>query len=301
MNNKKLNIELVSVITITYGQEDYIIQAIEGVLMQKYDGHIEFIISNDNSPDSTDELIRNYFNNLNIPSNFTINYINHKQNKGVINNFIWSLNQANGDYIAICEGDDYWIDSLKLKKQVDFLEDNPSYSLCFHNAIKLYDNGRNPELFNNFSKSKQITLDEIVKKWIIPTASILFRKSILPLPEWSLEIYSGDQTLALISISKGNIFYLNSIMSIYRVRNLDKNSMTFKTSNKITDVIKEQLKLYEFYLEDPMCINKNIILKKIEQLKNELEFQIIKKKNIFHAIFKRPGYYFKSIKLMLLK
>ena len=121
----------VSVVTITYGHEDYITQTLDGVLMQNYMGEIEFIIANDNSPDNTDEIVRNYLSQKKILENFIIKYTYHKINKGSIYNFSWAIDQTQGKYIALCEGDDYWTDPLKLQKQVDFLEKNKEYSFCF--------------------------------------------------------------------------------------------------------------------------------------------------------------------------
>ena len=119
----------VSVSMPTYGQENYILDAIKGVVSQQYDGEIEFIISNDNSPDQTDEIIENYLKNTDIPNNISIKYIKHENNIGAIPNFAWTLQQSSGKYIAICEGDDYWTDPLKLQKQVDFLEENEEYTM----------------------------------------------------------------------------------------------------------------------------------------------------------------------------
>lgn len=122
----------VSVVTITYGHEKYITETLDGVLMQQYDGPVELIIANDNSPDATDEVVKKYFLENPAPSNFEIKYTKHETNKGMMPNFIWALEQATGKYIALCEGDDYWTDPLKLQKQVDFLENNTEYNICGH-------------------------------------------------------------------------------------------------------------------------------------------------------------------------
>lgn len=122
----------VSVVTITYGHEKYITETLDGVLMQQYKGPVEFIIANDNSPDATDEVVKKYFLENPAPSNFEIKYTKHETNKGMMPNFSWALQQATGKYIALCEGDDYWIDPLKLQKQVIFLENNEEYNICGH-------------------------------------------------------------------------------------------------------------------------------------------------------------------------
>lgn len=131
----------VSVVTITYGHENYIIETIKGVLMQMYSGEIEFIIANDNSPDETDKTIADYFSGIIIPKNISVKYTKHKINKGAPFNFSWALEQASGKYIALCEGDDYWIDPFKLQKQVKFLEQNQEYTLCFTAKTNIDDKG----------------------------------------------------------------------------------------------------------------------------------------------------------------
>lgn len=131
---------VVTVVIITYGHEKYIREALEGVLMQQYAGPIEFIIANDNSPDKTDEVVKTYFQEHPAPENFEIKYTRHPENKGMMPNFIWALEQATGKYIALCDGDDYWTDPLKLQKQVDFLENNEDYVACQHARTVLFNN-----------------------------------------------------------------------------------------------------------------------------------------------------------------
>ncbi len=115
---------------ITYAHENFIEQAINGVLMQECDFEIELIISNDCSPDKTDEIISKILID-NSKSNL-IRYIKHDQNIGSISNFIYSLKETKGRYVALCEGDDYWTDPFKLQKQLDFLENNQEYIICGH-------------------------------------------------------------------------------------------------------------------------------------------------------------------------
>jgi glycosyltransferase involved in cell wall biosynthesis len=118
----------VSVIMITYKHEQFIAKAIEGVLMQKCDFEVELIIADDCSPDKTEEKVFQIIKNH--PKNSWIKYTKHKTNKGMISNFNWALNQCKGKYIAMCEGDDYWTDPLKLQKQVDFLEKTRNIQLA---------------------------------------------------------------------------------------------------------------------------------------------------------------------------
>ena len=122
----------VNVCMITYMHENYIKNSIEGVLSQKTNFPVELIIADDHSPDKTEEIVRNILNNSD--SSVNVHYVRHKHNKGLFENFKWVIKKSKGKYIAFCEGDDNWSDPLKLQKQVEFLEANPNYSLCSHEA-----------------------------------------------------------------------------------------------------------------------------------------------------------------------
>ena len=108
----------VSICMITYNHEAFIAEAIESVLMQETDFDIELIIANDASSDKTHEIIESLVQNH--PRKPSVQYINRIENIGMIPNFMDVINKASGDFIALCEGDDYWTDPLKLQKQKDF-------------------------------------------------------------------------------------------------------------------------------------------------------------------------------------
>ncbi len=135
----------ISIIMVTYGHEKYIREAIEGILMQRGDFNFELIIANDASPDATNQIVSEILKNH--TNSDKICYIEQEKNIGMMPNFIFALQQAQGDYIALCDGDDYWTDPYKLQKQVDFLEANPDYVLSFHKVKILKPNG---ELVEDF-------------------------------------------------------------------------------------------------------------------------------------------------------
>ncbi|QYS90774.1 glycosyltransferase [Flavobacterium covae] len=120
----------VSVCMITYNHEKYIKQAIESILMQKTNFDFELIISNDNSNDTTHKIILDLLEE-HIDSK-KIKYLHNKKNLGMMPNFIQAIQNCKGEYIALCEGDDYWTDPEKLQKQVDFLDTNKNFAICFH-------------------------------------------------------------------------------------------------------------------------------------------------------------------------
>ena len=117
---------------ITYGHEKYIREAIEGVLMQEGDFELELIVANDCSPDDTDTVLHAILKEH--PRASCVRYFKHEENKGMMPNFVFALQQATGKYIALCDGDDYWTDPYKLQKQVDFLEVNDDYIVTCHDA-----------------------------------------------------------------------------------------------------------------------------------------------------------------------
>lgn len=222
--NMENNGILISVITITYGHEKYILDTLEGVLMQDYNGPIEFIIANDNSPDNTDEIIKQYFENITITKNIEVRYKCHDINKGLIENFKWALMQARGKYIALCEGDDYWTDRFKLQKQVDFLENNREYGLVHTNSISKKNEIIIKNNNNKFIKDGFIFEDLITHKFFIYTLTVCIRTNLLL--KWfnSIEdIYIKekwemlDYPLWLEGSSNTKFKYFNDVTACYRI------------------------------------------------------------------------------------
>ncbi len=114
----------ISVWMITYNHEHFIREAILGVLSQQCSYDIELVITDDCSTDNTEAVVKSLQSH---PRGGIIKYIRQPINKGILCNAILNLENCNGDYIAMCEGDDYWIDPLKLQKQFNILENNPEY------------------------------------------------------------------------------------------------------------------------------------------------------------------------------
>jgi len=207
---------LVSVIMITYGHEKYIEEAIKGVFLQKTNFPLELIISNDKSPDSTDEIVKNIIKYA--PENISVKYIQHPENIGMLPNLISTLKMAAGKYIAVCEGDDYWIDENKLQIQIDFLEKNEDFTLTFHNVF--IRNGKTLSTDLDYEKrlnSKDIyTIDDLSKGNFIHTPSVVFRNMEIEFPEWYYTSFLGDYPLWSWLSKKGKIKYFPEKMAVYR-------------------------------------------------------------------------------------
>lgn len=202
---------LVSISMITYGHENFIRQAIEGVLMQKCNFTFELIISNDHSDDNTDKIIKEY-----LIKNTNIKYFNQTKNLGIIPNFLFTLNQAQGKYIAICEGDDYWTDPLKLQKQVDFIDKNPDFSIVFHQIQVMENKILTDEIYPPLEKIKDVSSIEDLSQYnYIPTLSVLFRNPYV-YPDYFIKSYIGDYPLHLYNAEKGKIKCIPEVMGVYR-------------------------------------------------------------------------------------
>lgn len=207
------NLPKISVVTITYNHQDFIKEAMDGVLMQEYAGQIEFVIANDCSSDNSNKVITEYLATITIPQNITIKYTNHPTNKGMIPNFVWAMQQTSGTYIAMCEGDDFWTDKLKLQKQVEFLEKNPKFILCGHQVNQLNFMG---EIENKrdipsiaFSQAEMFDVH-------IPTLSAVFRNLLKNIPQNIFKSPSGDRLLWAYLGKFGDYYIMGDRMATYR-------------------------------------------------------------------------------------
>lgn len=210
-----MNDIIVSACIITYNQEKYIEQCLQGAVEQKVNFSYEIIVGDDCSTDRTSEIIRRY--SAQYPS--LIKHLRREKNLGMNKNWVETIKNCSGRYIAICEGDDYWTDPNKLQKQVEFLDSHSEFSLSFHNALIVYENGNNQTIpFCDPDQKATSALPDIIKKNFIPTASIVFRKAnVENIPNWFNKIKTADWALHILNARHGKLGYLNEIMSVYRI------------------------------------------------------------------------------------
>jgi len=250
---------------ITYNHENYIREAIEGVLMQICNFDMELILSNDCSTDSTNTVIQDVLQNH--PKASMIKHTNHKKNLGMMPNFIQTLEQCNGKYIAICEGDDYWTDPLKLQKQVDFLEGNKGYGICFHNTTQL--NTFNLEKSNvipDVKKNSVYTLEDYIKSNRTTTCSIVFKRELLGgIPSWLYKVQFGDLGLIFLVMYNSNKkgMVLKDNMGVYRIHENGIHGRFLNNNKNLINIYKQHLKFDKIimseFLRDPQY--KRILLK----------------------------------------
>lgn len=207
---------LVSVLMLTYNHEKFIAEALESVLMQETNFPFEVVIGDDLSSDKTRKILLQYKSKY--PDTFVLlfNTKNVKPTANLLNVY----SKCRGTFIALLEGDDYWTAADKLQKQVDFLNQNPDCSICFHATSMINRDGIEVlELpLRKFRKARN-TLDDLVhSESFMATCSTMFRNNLFTsFPAWLRTLtYIGDLPLNILNAKYGSIGYIDEVMSVYR-------------------------------------------------------------------------------------
>jgi len=238
---------LVSVCMITYNHEDFIEEAILGIINQKTSFPFELVISDDASTDRTNEKILEVTKDL--PEHITLKYFHQNPNLGMYPNFEFVLNQAEGKYIAICEGDDYWVDTEKLQKQVDFLEQNTNYNLVTAYVRQYSERDRKfvePQNLESFA----FTYKEMLIKNHCATCTTMIRNFISKEnPLTLIPNLGGDFQLWMRALGKkGKGMKMDQVLAVYRRH---ENSATGERNKKlksytfIENMVKEKIRIAE--------------------------------------------------------
>lgn len=255
---------LVSICCITHNHEKYIRNAIEGFLIQETEFPIEIIIHDDASSDRTPEIIREYKNKNH--SLFRIILQDENQwSKGegsIYSRFVFP--KARGKYIALCEGDDYWTDPLKLQKQIDFLESNLDYSVSSHEIEFKYD-GVKPEKYQYGNPIVDADFEQILMSDLfIAFNSMVFRTQFVnPNPSW-FDKAGGHKALIYYLASKGKNHHFMDAMGVKR-RNPGGVTIKNKEERKRTK-LKRQIFLLNNLKTTVEEGKKTLIEKKIKAL-----------------------------------
>ena len=217
---KKQIAPIVSIQCLAYNHEKFIRDCLDGIVSQKTNFPFEAIVHDDASTDGTAEIIREYANkypDIIIPIFEQVNLFSTDISK--MRQIISSHLQ--GEYIAICECDDYWTDPNKLQIQMDFLRSHPDYSMCFHSAKKQYETDSVSWLDCENIEDRDYTATEVFVHWTVPTASILCRRDA-----WQFRfnliggdrIMNGDIALILSCMMTGKVRGMSHQMSVYRIQ-----------------------------------------------------------------------------------
>lgn len=234
---------LVSVLMITYNHGPYLADAIEGVIAQQTDFPIELLIGEDCSTDHTREVALDYQRRY--PQ--LIRVIYSERNVGMHENFKRVLRETRGQLIALCEGDDYWINQEKLQVQFNVLSKLDNIDLTFHSCYLKYEKYQNKVFLScvHSSNDRVITLSEVIAGdgGFMPTASIVVRRNLLiSIQDWfNEEVPVGDYFLQVFGSRRGGAYYVNKPMSIYRK---DVEASWVETTKKADTLLEFEKKFF---------------------------------------------------------
>lgn len=250
-----------SIVLITYNHEAFLNETLHGIINQNFADSLELIIADDASTDGTREIIESVI----FPDSWVIKKIYRPSNLGMNGNFLDALNLAQGEYVALIEGDDFWTEPQKCRLQVEYLQNNPSVSFSWHPVEVIghfeYPNG-----------PQKLKFEDEVFDHYIPTCSIVYRRSMLiTSPPILLKTRSLDIALELLLLSRGDAHKLDVKMGVYR-----KHEKGISSSTESQEMwAHERIKLY-------LAINKHTYYRYdaiLKQAINHLALQELGKAN----------------------
>ncbi len=215
---------LVSICCLTYNHKNCIGKAIESFLMQKTDFPVEILIHDDASDDGTTLIIRKFQQEnpeivrlLIQPENL---FSKGKSLYEIYTQIVFP--QAKGKYLAICEGDDYWTDPLKLQKQIDFMQNHPDYSISFHRVgfvggAEVDFEEHNKFYSHLFGQKNGFTFQDLIKENFIANCSVVYRNCNSDFPDLFKTLAFPDWPIHLVFAQKGKIHFLDEIMAHHAV------------------------------------------------------------------------------------
>ena len=209
---------LVSIQCLVYNHEPYLRQCLDGFVMQKTDFKFEAIVHDDVSTDGSAAIIREYAEKYPdiIKPIFEIEN-QYSKRDGSLDRIMHEA--CKGKYIALCEGDDYWTDPLKLQKQVDFMEKNTEYTMCCSDAvIKANESELN---WKRYAEDQAIPVEDIILGGglFIQTATLLFRCELISkerYPDFAINCHVGDYPLQIFASLNGKVYWFADKMAVYR-------------------------------------------------------------------------------------
>ena len=205
---------LVAIAIATYNHGKYIEECLNSILSQKTNFKYCCFVGDDASTDNTQNILSNYEGKHRDKIKLFLRQTNNLSlNSQTIHQACFN---SEAKYIALIDGDDYWTDPYKLQKQVDFLEANPDFTICFHKVAILKDGVLEDDYITTVP-AKVTTIKDLIPNNYIHTCSCVFRKSFAQLPEWFHKCSAGDYVLHLLNAAHGKINYLPEVMGVYRV------------------------------------------------------------------------------------
>jgi glycosyltransferase involved in cell wall biosynthesis len=248
----KGNIVKTSIVVTSYNHEKYIRQCLESILTQKGDFEMEIILGDDCSTDGTGQILEEYQKKY--PE--IVKKLQNEKNLGITKNLKRSLDACTGDYIAICEGDDYWTSDGKIQKQMQMLETHPEYSMCFSALTLYYQEEQRYTLFSdqvNFPKD-ELTIQDLVKNNYIGNFSCcMYRASIIhKLPASLFKMFTVDWMFNMVCSEMGKVGFIRESLSVYRkhAQGAWAGKSDIEQVSKLIELTKEYNHYFQFRYDD---------------------------------------------------
>lgn len=263
----------ITVIVMTYNQAAYIGKALDSILCQKTDVDFDILVHDDHSDDGTYEILLEYQKKSKIP----IKIIEQESRKFLVDGFNmmiykYVVPEVKSEYVAYCDGDDYWCDDTKLQKQYDYMTAHPDCSMCFHSAYQLR-SGDDLSSRWFFGDERDLDMSDFVNDKpgvIVATSSIFLKREVFcDFSDWRKAYPVEDIPMYMTAALHGKVHRLEPAMCVYRqfaagswssqnqknseriVRHLNelKDAVKFfdeKTDFKYDDLVKNQIEICDF-------------------------------------------------------
>ena len=250
---------------LTYNQENLIGQTIESIMLQETNFSYQLVIGEDFSCDSTRQICENFAGKY----SDKVKLLPSDKRLGLINNFMRTIKECDGKYIAVCDGDDYWIDPYKLQKQYDFMESHPDYAVVYTGIRNLYPSGEFRDKEWSDIKFPRY-FEELIFANFIPSVTAFYRNinTEEKWPEWIIDFPYGDWPVYLWLTRKGEkIGYLDEITGVYR-KEIGVSEQLKKVSS---DIAKVNLGIVKcIYQDDYFHPKREVIFKSLTRHKYRL-------------------------------
>lgn len=231
----------VSILCTVFNHEAFLRKCLDGFIEQITDFKYEIIVHDDCSTDASIKIIKEYTNKY---SNIIAIYENENQySKGINITREIMFPLAKGKYIALCDGDDCWIDQHKLQKQFEFMESHQECSLCSHNTLrKDLSNIKKDVLFNNWKECHVLNENDTFFTWKIHYSSYFCRYDSFDYQKSLPSVWCGDYAHLVFAFTKGLVVALPDVMSVYHSNN--KNGVTYTLKDAEKMIIKDFDKIH---------------------------------------------------------
>jgi len=213
----------VSVCTTTYNHQSYIEQTIESVLAQKTDFDVELVIGDDGSRDGTQAKLADFRRRF--PGQVIL--LGAEQHLGMQGNFARTYAACTGDYVALLDGDDYWMAPHKLQRQVDFMRANPTLAGCFCRTVATSDEPGSQTYSIPYATycAPTATVADLLVYNCIAACSVMYRSGLVTrLPAWVTALSMSDWPLHVLTALHGDFGFIDEPMCVYRLHGANTHS-----------------------------------------------------------------------------